>query len=117
MNARSERSQSLWMSTASVSQAPSLMQDERTDAIVVGAGIAGLSVAYELAKAGRSVEVLDRGPIGGGMTARTSAQLAPQFDDYYHEHIRLRGEDEARGYYDSQAAAISRGGDPEDRRN
>lgn len=42
------------------------------------------------------------------MTARTSAHLASQFDDYYHEHIRLRGEEEARGYHESQAAAIAR---------
>jgi len=108
MNVGSERSKSIWMSTASVSEAPSLTQDDRTDVAVVGAGIAGLSAAYELSQAGKSVTVLDRGPLGGGMTARTSAHLASQFDDYYHEHIRLRGEDEARGYYESQAAAIDR---------
>src|SRR3954463_2412312 len=94
------------MSTAAVSGAPPLTGHDRADVVVVGAGIAGLSVAYELAKAGQSVIVLDRGPLGGGMTARTSAHLASAFDDYYHEHIRLRGEDEARAYYESQAAAI-----------
>jgi glycine/D-amino acid oxidase-like deaminating enzyme/nitrite reductase/ring-hydroxylating ferredoxin subunit len=108
MNVGSQRSRSLWMSTASVSEAPSLTQDDRADVVVVGAGIAGLSVAYELSQVGKSVLVLDRGPLGGGMTARTSAHLASQFDDYYHEHIRLRGEDEARGYFESQAAAIDR---------
>jgi glycine/D-amino acid oxidase-like deaminating enzyme/nitrite reductase/ring-hydroxylating ferredoxin subunit len=108
MNVSSETSTSLWMSTAKVSEAPALTQDERADVVVVGAGIAGLSAAYELAKAGKSVVVLDRGPLGGGMTARTSAHLASEFDDFYHEHIRLRGVDEARGYYASQAAAIDR---------
>jgi glycine/D-amino acid oxidase-like deaminating enzyme/nitrite reductase/ring-hydroxylating ferredoxin subunit len=108
MNVSSERSKSIWMSTVSVSEAPVLAQDDRADVVVVGAGIAGLSAAYELSQAGKSVIVLDRGPLGGGMTARTSAHLASQFDDYYHEHIRLRGEDEARGYYESQAAAIDR---------
>jgi glycine/D-amino acid oxidase-like deaminating enzyme/nitrite reductase/ring-hydroxylating ferredoxin subunit len=96
------------MNTASVGDAPPLIQDDRADVIVVGAGIAGLSVAYELSKVGKAVLVLDRGPIGGGMTARTSAHLASEFDDYYHEHIRLRGEDEARSYYESQSAAIDR---------
>src|SRR4051794_29437802 len=108
MNVSAERSKSLWMSTAAVSEAPPLTEDGRADVVVVGAGIAGLSVAYELAKAGQSVIVLDRGPLGGGMTARPSAHLASAFDDYYHEHIRLRGEDEARAYYQSQAAAIDR---------
>src|SRR5215203_2749657 len=91
MNVSSETSTSLWMSTAKVSEAPALAGDERADVVVVGAGIAGLSAAYELCKAGKSVIVLDRGPLGGGMTARTSAHLASEFDDFYHEHIRLRG--------------------------
>ena len=69
MNVSSERSKSIWMSTEGVSEAPVLAQDDRADVVVVGAGIAGLSAAYELSQAGKSVIVLDRGPLGGGMTA------------------------------------------------
>jgi glycine/D-amino acid oxidase-like deaminating enzyme len=78
------------------------------EVVVVGAGIAGLSVAYELVKAGWQVVVLDRGLIGGGMTARTSGHLSFESDDYYEALIRLRGEDEARQYHDSQKAAVDR---------
>ena len=42
------------------------------------------------------------------MTARTSAHLSYEFDDYYHELIRLRGEAEARQYFQSQKAAVDR---------
>ncbi|MDQ4062021.1 MAG: FAD-dependent oxidoreductase [Pseudomonadota bacterium] len=108
MNVGSERSVSLWMETATVEDAAPLSGDERADVVVVGAGISGLSTAYELARAGRSVVVLDRGPLGRGMTARTSAHLASELDDFYHELIRLRGLDEARRYYASQAAALDR---------
>src|SRR5215207_7393481 len=108
MNVISERTRSLWMSTAPLPERATLDQDQHADVVVVGAGIAGLSTAYELAQLGKSVVVLDRGPIGGGMTARTSAHLASQFDDYYHEHIDLRAEDEARSYFESQSAAIDR---------
>src|SRR5205085_11166871 len=52
--------------------------------------------------------VIDRGKIGYGMTARTTAHLATELDDFYCELIRLRGEDEARIYYDSQVAAVNR---------
>ena len=48
---------------------------------VIGSGIAGISTAYELCKLGMSVMVIDRGPIAGGMTSRTSAHLAPLCDD------------------------------------
>src|SRR5215207_4763991 len=108
MNASSERSVSLWMGTASMPQAEPLTSDQRADVVVVGAGIAGLSTAYELCRLGQSVVVLDRGPLGGGMTARTSAHLASALDDFYHELIKMRGLEEARRYFQSQAAALDR---------
>ena len=108
MNASFERSTSVWGKSADSRDAPALSTDASADAVVVGAGLAGLSVAYELACAGRSVVVLDRGPIGGGMTARTTAHLASELDDYYHELIDLRGLDEAQQVYRAQAAAIDR---------
>lgn len=37
---------------------------------------AGLSAAFELARAGRRVVAIDRGPIGGGMTARATKRRA-----------------------------------------
>jgi hypothetical protein len=75
---------------------------------VIGSGVAGLSTAYEFSRFGHSVIVIDRGCIGRGMTARTTAHLATQLDDFYSELIRVRGEDEARVYYDSQVAAVNR---------
>ena len=107
MNASQEYSRSLWMEVEPV-QAPALAESLETDVVVVGAGIAGLSTAYELVRAGRRVVVLDRGAVCGGMTARTSAHLASEMDDTYEALIRLRGEDEARQYFQSQAAAIDR---------
>ena len=61
MNASFERTRSLWMSQE-VGAAPKLRDDLRCDTVIVGSGIAGLSVAYELTAVGQSVVVLDRGP-------------------------------------------------------
>ena len=41
-----------------------LLEDEDADVCVVGAGIAGISVAYMLALEGKSVVVIDDGPVG-----------------------------------------------------
>ncbi|HEV2745893.1 MAG TPA: FAD-dependent oxidoreductase [Allosphingosinicella sp.] len=108
MNVGDERSTSYWMEFAPVLDAPPLASDESCDVVVIGSGIAGLSTAYELARFGRSVIVIDRGRIGWGMTARTTAHLATELDDFYSELIRVRGEDEARLYHDSQVSAVNR---------
>ena len=74
----------------------------------MGAGIAGLTTAYLLAKAGKSVAVLDDGPIGGGMTRMTTAHLTHAVDDRYYELERLHGRDGARLAAESHTAAINR---------
>src|SRR5262245_59979797 len=82
---------------------------KRYDAIVVGAGPAGSTAAYRLAKAGAGVLLLDRArfprdkPCGGGVTGR-AARLLPFPIDPVVEHVvsavdlRLRyGRTPARG--------------------
>ena len=108
MNVSDERSVSCWMDQLPLVEAPPIAGDASCDVVVIGSGIAGLSTAYELARSGRSVIVIDRGAIGGGMTARTTAHLATELDDFYSELIKVRGEDEARLYHDSQVAAVNR---------
>ena len=60
MNVEHEQSRSLWMDLPAI-ELPPLLQDVSTDVLVIGAGIAGLSAAYELALSGREVVVVDRG--------------------------------------------------------
>jgi glycine/D-amino acid oxidase-like deaminating enzyme/nitrite reductase/ring-hydroxylating ferredoxin subunit len=107
MNVADERTKSVWMDTPVVEAAP-LAGEQTADVAVIGGGIAGLSTAYELTARGRSVIVLDRGRIGCGMTARTTAHLASAWDDGYADLIRTRGLDLARLVYRSHASAIDR---------
>jgi glycine/D-amino acid oxidase-like deaminating enzyme/nitrite reductase/ring-hydroxylating ferredoxin subunit len=108
MNAAGAATQSLWMSVEVDPSAKVLESNSHCDVVVVGSGIAGLSVAYELVTEGLSVIVLDRGSIAGGMTSRTTAHLAPVCDDALSELIKMRGEDIARLFQFSQEAAVSR---------
>ena len=108
MNVGDERSKSLWMDVAVAKDAPALDRSLSVDAVVIGSGIAGLSTAYELARSGKKVVVLDRGAIGMGMTARTSAHLSANNDDTFKTFIGKRGEKLARDYYTSQQTAIDR---------
>ncbi len=73
---------------------------------VIGAGIAGLSAAYQLVRAGKSVVVLDDGSIGGGQTGRTTAHLSHAMDVQYQVIRRLHGDAGARLAAESHTAAI-----------
>ena len=42
----------------------------QVDVVVIGAGIAGVSAAYTLAKAGHSVALLEKGIVGGEQSSR-----------------------------------------------
>jgi len=102
------RHESLWSATARVPECRSLHENFHADVCVIGAGIAGLSIAYELALAGRLVAVLDDGPIGGGMTRMSSGHLTCMLDDRYFELEKLHGSEAMRAAADSHRAAIER---------
>src|SRR3954447_26481568 len=109
MNASDERTKSLWMIQDAVApEARRLAEDLTCDVVIVGAGIAGLSVAYELSQIGKKVVVLDRGRIAGGVTSRTTAHLAPVCDDGVAELTKIRGEAMAAKFQASQSAAVDR---------
>src|SRR5262245_46978157 len=97
---------STWMAERVPSFDAEIADNEHADICVIGAGIAGLSVALSLVREGFDVLVLDQGPIGGGQTARTSAHLASALDDYFHVLERRFGRRGAKLCYESHAAAI-----------
>ena len=103
-----ERSRSVWKATAALGVGARLAGHVDADVCVVGAGIAGLSTAYMLGRTGRRVIVLDKGSIGGGQTAQTTAHLASALDDRFSRLEKLHGRDGARVAYESHAAAIDR---------
>lgn len=109
MKSESGKTISVWM--ASASEIPSdgqLREDTTADVCIVGAGIAGMTTAYLLAREGKRVVVLDDGQIGGGMTGRTTAQLVNALDDRFYDLERLHGESGARLAAESHSASIDR---------
>jgi glycine/D-amino acid oxidase-like deaminating enzyme/nitrite reductase/ring-hydroxylating ferredoxin subunit len=96
------------MATAEMPRQPVLAEDTGADVCVIGAGISGLTIAYLLAREGRSVVVLDDGPMAGGETCRTTAHLVNALDDRYSELRKLHGDKGARLAAASHTAAIDR---------
>src|SRR3954453_19808227 len=108
MPASGAQSVSVWMASTAIPAFGPLGEDTNADVCVVGAGIAGMTTAYLLARQGKAVVVLDDGPIAGGQTQRTTAHLSNALDDRYFEIERLHGEGGARLAADSHTAAIDR---------
>jgi len=50
------------------------------DAIIIGAGVQGASLAFHLARRGMGVTVLERGTFGGGATGRSSGLVRMHYD-------------------------------------
>jgi glycine/D-amino acid oxidase-like deaminating enzyme/nitrite reductase/ring-hydroxylating ferredoxin subunit len=108
MHSDSGHTTSVWMDTTEVPQFQPVTQDLRANVCVVGAGIAGMTTAYLLARAGRAVVLIDDGPIGGGETSRTTAHLTAALDDRYYNIEKLHGVEGARLAAESHMSAIHR---------
>lgn len=98
----------IWITDAGLPAYRSLETDTQADVCVVGAGIAGLSVAYMLSQSGKTVVVIDDGEIGRGMTAVTTAHLTCVLDRRCSEIERIHGAHYARIAVRSHQAAINR---------
>ena len=106
MNSKLEQTSSVWMQSGEIIVDTALTADVTTDVCVVGAGIAGLTTAYLLLKQGKSVVILDDGPVGGGQTERTTAHLSNAIDDRYTEIESWHGAEGAKLAAESHTAAI-----------
>ncbi|WP_086559172.1 FAD-dependent oxidoreductase [Streptomyces africanus] len=108
MSEKQQVSSSYWMETAPDGRHPALTEDLDVDVAVIGAGIAGLSTAWELTRAGRSVAVLEAGQVAAGVTGHTTAKVTALHTLVYDKLRRTRGPEGARLYARSQAEAIER---------
>lgn len=102
------RTGSLWTATTDIPVCTPLAEDLRVDVCIVGAGIAGMTIAYMLTKAGKTVAVLDDGPLANGQTSMTTAHLTCVLDERYFELERMHGEEGARLAAESHMTAINR---------
>jgi glycine/D-amino acid oxidase-like deaminating enzyme len=74
----SYRASVLWQEQAELPDVPTAPLPPSADCVVVGAGYAGVSCARELARAGRSVVVLDAHAVGWGASTRNGGMVIPE---------------------------------------
>ncbi|MCL6733184.1 FAD-dependent oxidoreductase [Streptomyces neyagawaensis] len=107
MHTYTGKQKSYWIDTApEASPHPALDKDLVVDVAVVGAGIAGISTAWELARTGRTVALLEADRVAAGVTGHTTAKVSALHTLVYDRLRRHRGAEAAHLYARSQTAAI-----------
>lgn len=87
---------SLWQTTTpEEAPGPAALPVQTLDAVVVGAGITGMSTGMALALAGKSCLVLEAHTVGFGTTGGTTAHINTSFDLSYDRMISKIGKDDA----------------------
>lgn len=95
-----------WADSATFPPYGKLDRDLDADVVVVGGGITGLTTAYLLLTAGKSVVVLERGRCASIDTGHTSAHLTMVTDVRLHDLVEQFGKDHAQASWDAGVAAI-----------
>ena len=76
------------------------------DVAVVGSGYTGLSAALSLARVGRSVLVLERGPLGFGASTRNAGYVGRTFKHSFTKLQETKGLDHAKSIYGELQSAF-----------
>lgn len=97
---------SYWEAISDLLNEKALNESVETDVCIIGGGLAGLTTAYHLTKAGKKVVVIDDGPIGGGETSRTTAHLSNAIDDRIYNIEKWHGEAKAKRAVEAHTQAI-----------
>ncbi|MBC8537964.1 FAD-dependent oxidoreductase [Christensenellaceae bacterium NSJ-63] len=84
--------ESLWSKTASLPEFPVPPGDRKTDVLIIGGGIAGLLLAYELQKAGVEYMLVEASEICSGITKNTTAKITSQHGLCYTKLAKRLGD-------------------------
>lgn len=85
---------------------PSLDRSLDVDAVVIGAGLTGITSAYLLKKAGAKVALLERERCADADTGHTTAHLTYVTDARLNHLVKVFGKDCARAFWDAGAVAM-----------
>ncbi|MBE9099814.1 FAD-dependent oxidoreductase [Vacuolonema iberomarrocanum] len=99
---------SFWIASTLQSCYPALVKDLHVDVAIIGGGLAGITAAMLLKKAGKRVAVLEAGRVAEGVSGHTTAKVTSLHHLIYASLLKDIGEDKARLYGESNQVAIEK---------
>ncbi len=101
-----DQEQSYLIANTSSAAYPKLAEEIQVDVAIVGAGIAGLTTAYLLKRAGLKVVVVEKDTVGSGISGNTTGKITSQHNLIYHRLSSRLGEKTVRMYGEANQSAI-----------
>lgn len=99
---------SIWQGGTEFKKFPSLLDDEKTDVLIIGGGITGLLLAYELKKQNVNYILVEQGRVCNAVTSCTTAKITAQHGLIYNKIEKEFNLDFARQYLNANQSAVNR---------
>ena len=107
MGSLRERNRSLWVATTQDARRfGPLADDGNLDAVVVGAGITGLTAGLLLRREVLDVAIVEAGRVCAGTTGYTTAKVTSLHGLVYSELMARHGEERTRAYAEANQAGL-----------
>ncbi len=103
-----KRYESLWVATTPSTNYPALSENMKTDVVVVGGGIVGITTAFLLKQAGVQVILIESGRIVELTTGNTTAKVTSQHGIKYSNLLKKYAKEGVRMYAMANEAAVKK---------
>ena len=99
--------ESYWILSSEGKNYEKLNKDIKTECLIVGGGIPGITTAYLLSKKGVKVTVVDADKIGGGCSGRNTGKVTSQHSIIYSKIKKEYDVQKAKSYYEANNKALN----------
>ncbi|MEZ5923506.1 MAG: FAD-binding oxidoreductase [Hyphomicrobiaceae bacterium] len=96
-----------WWRAAPPRELPAVDLPRQADVAIIGSGFTGLNAAIEIARAGRSVVVIDKDDAGAGASSRNAGFVGRTLKHSFGKLIKSRGLDFAKRVYGEMQMAFN----------
>lgn len=100
------KKESLWEQEIKQEKIKELNEDIETDILIIGGGITGSSIAYELKELNKKITIVEASLVGMGVTKNTTGKINYLQETIYSDLTKKYSLAHAKKYLTSQLSAI-----------